>query len=139
MSGGEKVNENGYPADKRTFNRAEGEFKNANHGAAIAFVGRPEESHASIIVGSCATVVAPVAGAIRVGINDNDVTNNRGTLSFEVTAGLPTIDQWQSGGIFHVPRHRRRSRRLAQHLTRSFQRLWIARPSAKASLRSKQP
>jgi hypothetical protein len=99
----EDIDENGYTGgQKRGYNRSD--FKNANHGAAVALVGASNESHAALVVGSCITAVASTAGQIFVGVNDHDVGNNRGSIRFAVRVGLPTVEQWRSGGAFECPR-----------------------------------
>lgn len=105
----EEIDEHGYTGgQKRGFNRAD--FKNANHGAAVALVGASHESHAALIVGSCVTAVASTAGQIFIGVNDNDVGNNHGSIMFTVRVGLPTVEQWRSGGAFECARPARADR-----------------------------
>jgi hypothetical protein len=84
------------------------EFKNANNGAAVAFVGATTESHMALLVGSCTSAVSAVLGQIFVGVNDSDVTNNHGSVSFAARVGLPTLEQWRSGGAFECARQPRR-------------------------------
>lgn len=57
-----------------------------------------------MVVGSCITAVAPTAGQIFVGVSDSDVRNNHGSIAFVVGVGLPTVDQWLSGGAFECPK-----------------------------------
>lgn len=104
----EKIDENGYRSgQKRSYNRSD--FNNANHGTAVALVGAANESHATLIVGPCVTAVASTAGQIFVGVNDRDTSNNHGSIRFAVRVGLPTIEQWRSGGAFECPQHEQRS------------------------------
>lgn len=95
----ELIDQHGYVGgQKRGYNRPH--FENANHAAAIAYVGPPTASHTALVVGSCVTAVTPVPGQIHVGVNDTDVSNNQGSLVFEVQRALPTLEQWRSGGAF---------------------------------------
>lgn len=99
-----ELDENGYTdGQKRGYNRSD--FKNANHGVAVALIGAGNESHAALVVGPCVTAVASTAGQIFVGVNDRDVGNNRGSIRFAVRVGLPIVEQWRSGGAFECPRH----------------------------------
>lgn len=98
-----QIDENGYKGgEKRGYNRKP-DFEKANHAAAIAFVGAPTESHTALLVGSCVTAVTPTAGKVYVGVNDGDVENNRGSVTFAVKIALPTLEQWRSGGVFACP------------------------------------
>jgi hypothetical protein len=107
-----EIDENGYiDGEKRGYNR--NDFKNANHGAAVAMVGASNESHAALVVGSCVTAVASTAGQIFVGVNDSDVRNNRGSIRFAVRIGLPTVEQRRTGGAFECPRHAQRIESIA--------------------------
>jgi len=60
-----------------------------------------QSPHTAISVGSCAGVVTPIDGPIFVGINDSDLTNNRGKLEFQVDVGPPAhLQMWQDGGLY---------------------------------------
>jgi hypothetical protein len=81
----EEIDENGYMGgQKRGFNRAD--FRNANHGAAVALVGASNESHAALVVGTCVTAVASTAGPICVATAMQNAvfhrTRNGGTFSY---------------------------------------------------------
>jgi hypothetical protein len=103
-----EIDEHGYTdGGKRSYNRTD--FKNTNHGAAVALVGASTESHAALAVGSCVTAVASTAGQIFTGVNDSEVGNNQGFIRFAVRVGLPTVEQWRSGGAFACPRQAQRS------------------------------
>lgn len=98
-----QIDENGYKGgEKRGYNRKP-DFEKANHAVAIAFVGAPSESHTALVVGSCVTAVTPSAGNVYVGVNDGDVANNHGSITFTVKIALPTLEQWRSGGVFACP------------------------------------
>lgn len=93
----QKIDENGYTGgEKRSYNQSD--FEKVNHGAAVAYIGAPKESHAALVVGSCVIAVAPLAGQLYIGINDSDVSNNQGTLEFNVQTQAPTLEQWRAGG-----------------------------------------
>jgi hypothetical protein len=38
------------------------------------------------------------SGALRVGLNDSDLDNNEGLVSFEVELRAPTAEEWLGGG-----------------------------------------
>src|SRR5262249_15625099 len=100
----EEIHENGYlGGQKRGFNRRP-DFGNRSHGAAVALIGASHQSHMAFVVGWCAMVVATTPGQIFVGVNDSDVGNNRGSVLFGAHVGLPTVEQWRSGGGFECPR-----------------------------------
>jgi hypothetical protein len=100
----EEIYETGYPGGKKqSFNR-QPDFKDVSHGAAVALIGASHASHAAFVVGSCAVVVATTPGQIFVGVNDSSVGNNHGSILFGVHVGLPTVEQWRSGGAFECPR-----------------------------------
>lgn len=100
----EALDENGYiDGRKRNYNRGP-DFVRANHATAIAYIGAPKESHTALVVGSCVTAVAPIAGQLHVGVNDDSVSNNQGSLVFETQITTPTIEQWRSGSTFACPR-----------------------------------
>jgi hypothetical protein len=91
-----KLDPRGYLAgEKRNYNLRG--FDTANHAAAVARVGPAGESHADLIVEKCVTAVVPVSGDVAVGINDGDLGNNIGKISFHVETGLPELDEWKSG------------------------------------------
>ena len=96
-SGKEQVDPDGYRAGANsTQNRKD--LVQANHGGALAYIGSPDDLHASLFVGSCVSAIAPLPGQIHVGVNDTDIRNNRGALEFVTKVGLPTLDQWRMGG-----------------------------------------
>jgi hypothetical protein len=98
-----QLDENGYTGgEKRGYNRKP-DFDKANHATAIAYIGAPKESHTSVVIGSCVATVAPIGGQLHVGINDESVGNNQGSLVFEAQATTPTVEQWRSGGAFACP------------------------------------
>lgn len=74
------------------------ELEKENHGGALAFIGSPDDLHASLFVGSCVSAVAPLPGQIHVGVNDTDIRNNRGAVELVTKVALPTLDQWRMGG-----------------------------------------
>jgi hypothetical protein len=99
----EELDERGYTSgQKQGYNRFD--LAHANHGAAVALIGAGNESHMALLVGSCTSAVASVAGQIFVGVNDRDVGNNHGSVTFAIRVGLPTLEQWRSGGAFACAR-----------------------------------
>jgi hypothetical protein len=95
-SNGEAITTAGYEnGEKRGYN-VQG-FESANHAAAIALIGRANETHSSLVVGKCLQTIAPVTGAISVGINETDQSNNVGFVVFDVDVGLPTMEAWKTG------------------------------------------
>jgi len=93
---GETITEEGYAnGEKRNYNLKD--FAKANHAAAIARIGPPDETHTSLVVGRCVVVLSPIAGQISIGINDDATTNNEGSITFDVEVGLPTLDEWKTG------------------------------------------
>jgi hypothetical protein len=72
-------------------------FKTAPHACAIALIGsRPTIE--GVVVGAGKQFVARHAGPLRVGLNDEDLSNNEGQVSFEVARRAPTAEEWLSGG-----------------------------------------
>ena len=101
---GQPIDENRYVnGDKRGYNRVP-DFAAANHATAIAYVGSPTETHSALVVGSCVEAVSPVEGNVVVGVNDHDLSNNKGAIAFTVHTSLPTIEQWRAGGAFACPK-----------------------------------
>lgn len=93
----EQVGPDGYRASANSPNNRP-EFESANHAGALVYIGSPTESHASILIGRCTSLVAPVPGQIHVGINDTEIRNNRGSIELTTTIALPTVSQWRMGG-----------------------------------------
>jgi hypothetical protein len=80
----------------KEYNVKHAEFTNANHGAGIALIGsfNPRQG---VVVARCTHLVSRIAGGVRVGINDEDVSNNDGTIHFEVTVRPPSKAEWVTG------------------------------------------
>ena len=99
------IDENGYDAtvvadgksDERRLNRSE--FATAPHGAAIALLGSARGGYTPVLVGACVLVTPAMTGSLRVGVNDRDVRNNTGQLTFSVEVMPPPTDRWSAGAI----------------------------------------
>jgi hypothetical protein len=86
----------GYPGDHaRSYNLAP--FKHAPHACAIALIGRAQ-SVEGVPIGKQTQFVAGHAGALRVGLNDKDLDNNQGRLSYVVARRAPTAQEWLERG-----------------------------------------
>lgn len=83
---------------KRSHNLSEQGFDQIAHGAAVASVGHPG-AQASLAVDGCVQLTSPFAGSLRLGINDKDRGNNRGTLSFEARVRPPRPSEWSRAGL----------------------------------------
>lgn len=42
--------------------------------------------------------MAQHSGPLRLGLNDNDLENNKGEVVYTVARGVPTAEQWLEGG-----------------------------------------
>jgi hypothetical protein len=82
----------GYPGNEaRSYNLAP--FRNQPHACAIALIGnRPTIE--GIAIGSGNTFIAPHAGPLRLGLNDRDLSNNEGQVTYEVALRAPTAQEW---------------------------------------------
>lgn len=86
----------GYPGgDARSYNLRS--FEKQPHACAIALIstGRNIEGE---VIGLERTFVAKHAGALSVGLNDKDLSNNEGQVSYRVTRRAPTADEWLRAG-----------------------------------------
>lgn len=73
-------------------------FGQSAHGAAVASIGHPG-ARANLAVNDCVLVTSPFAGSLRLGVNDDDRGNNRGTLSFEVRVWPARPSEWSRAGV----------------------------------------
>jgi len=97
---GESLSPAGYPGgEARRYNLAP--FKEEPHACAIALVGARPDIY-GIAIREKATFVTAHAGALRVGLNDSDLDNNEGLVSFEVELRAPTVEEWLGGGEPHL-------------------------------------
>jgi hypothetical protein len=86
----------GYPGgDARSYNLSS--FEKQPHACAIALIakGRNVEGEA---IGLDRTFVATHAGTLSVGLNDKDLSNNEGQVSYRITRRAPSADEWLQGG-----------------------------------------
>jgi hypothetical protein len=51
-----------------------------------------------VAVGVGKQFVVAHAGPLRVGLNDEDLSNNEGQVSFQVARRAPTAEEWLAGG-----------------------------------------
>jgi hypothetical protein len=72
-------------------------FKTAPHACAIALIGSGPTID-GVAVGVGKQFVVTHAGALRVGLNDEDLSNNEGQVSFQVARRAPTAEEWLAGG-----------------------------------------
>jgi hypothetical protein len=86
----------GYPGgEARSYNLAP--FKTAPHACAIALIGT-SPSIEGVAVGVGKQFVAAHAGPLRVGLNDEDLGNNEGQVSYSVARRAPTAEEWLAAG-----------------------------------------
>lgn len=86
----------GYPGgEARSYNLKT--FESAPHACAIALIGG-EQTFEGVRVGEGFSFVAKHSGALRVGLNDRDLSNNEGQVTYSVARGIPTLDQWLARG-----------------------------------------
>jgi len=86
----------GYPGgEARSYNL--GPFKRDPHACAIALIGAGPTVD-GIAIGKAKEFIAPHAGPLRLGLNDKDLDNNEGTVSFEVSLRAPTAQDWLKAG-----------------------------------------
>ena len=86
----------GYPGgDARSYNL--GPFKREAHACAISLIGTGQTVE-GVAVGVGKEFVANHAGTFRVGLNDKELGNNEGQVSFEVARRAPTAQEWLGGG-----------------------------------------
>lgn len=91
-----KLDPAGYPGNEaRSYNL--GPFTKEPHACAVALIGDGRTVD-GVPIGADKTFVANHAGRIRVGLNDRDLTNNDGQVSFEVARRAPTVAEWRVGG-----------------------------------------
>jgi hypothetical protein len=93
---GDTLTPAGYPDDSaRRYNLEP--FKTAPHACAIALIGNGRTID-GVAVGLGKQFVVAHAGALRVGLNDEDLSNNEGHVSFQVARRAPTAEEWLAGG-----------------------------------------
>jgi hypothetical protein len=86
----------GYPGgEARSYNL--GPFKRAPHACAIALIGAGPTVD-GFAIGKAREFIAPHAGPLRLGLNDEDLDNNEGTVTFEVSLRAPTAQDWLKAG-----------------------------------------
>jgi hypothetical protein len=86
----------GYPGgDARSYNLKP--FEQAPHACAIALIGSGRTID-GVAVGVGKQFVAAHAGTLRVGLNDEDLSNNEGQVSYAVARRAPTAEEWLAGG-----------------------------------------
>jgi hypothetical protein len=86
----------GYPGgEAKSYNL--GPFKRDPHACAIALIGIGPTID-GIAIGKAKDFIAPRAGPLRLGLNDKDLDNNEGTVSFEVSLRAPTAQEWLKAG-----------------------------------------
>jgi hypothetical protein len=86
----------GYPGgEARSYNL--GPFKRDPHGCAVALIGASPTLE-GVAVGAGKDFIAAHAGPLRLGLNDKDLDNNQGTVSFQVALRAPTAQEWLKGG-----------------------------------------
>lgn len=83
---------------KRGYNLPGRAFGQIAHGAAVASVGHPG-AQANLAVDGCVQLTSPFAGSLRLGVNDKDRGNNRGTLTFEARVRPPRPSEWSRAGV----------------------------------------
>jgi hypothetical protein len=89
----ETIDPAGYPGgEAKRYNFKQEPFRDAPHACAIALVGK--QAVRGVVVGSERTFSAASSGQLRVGLNDTDPGNNRGTLTFAVSTRAPTAREW---------------------------------------------
>jgi hypothetical protein len=67
-------------------------LKSAPHACAFFLVG--DERRFATLVTPHGAAVSPVGGPLIVGVNDKDISNNSGELSFVVDRRAPTVTEW---------------------------------------------
>lgn len=72
-------------------------FKAAPHACAIALVGSGRTID-GVAVGVGKQFTAAHAGSLRVGLNDKDLGNNEGRVTYWVARRAPTAEEWLAGG-----------------------------------------
>ena len=72
-------------------------FKTAPHACAIALIGDGRTID-GVVVRAGADFTADHGGTLRVGLNDEDLSNNEGNVRYEVARRAPTADEWLSAG-----------------------------------------
>lgn len=86
----------GYPGDTASsYNLAP--FKQAPHACAITLIGSGRTIE-GVSVGVGKQFVAAHAGTFRVGLNDKDLSNNEGQVTYSVARRAPTAEEWLAGG-----------------------------------------
>jgi hypothetical protein len=84
----------GYPGDQATgYNFQQEPFRSAPHACGIGLV-RARGVVQGVIVAPDATFGVLYAGPLRVGLNDNDPSNNDGLVSFSGATRAPTPSEW---------------------------------------------
>jgi hypothetical protein len=89
----------GYPDESASSYNLD-PFKTAPHACAIALIGSGRTIE-GVAVGVGKQFVVAHAGALRVGLNDEDLSNNEGQVSFQVARRAPTAEEWRAGGRHH--------------------------------------
>jgi len=83
----------GYPSGSaRGYNLDIEPFHSAPHACAVATVGVGHLQ--GVLVTPKQRFVSRVAGPLRLGVNDNDPSNNHGTLTFKGATRAPTPEEW---------------------------------------------
>lgn len=86
----------GYPGGSaRSYNLES--FERKPHACAIALIAKGTNVEGEA-VGTASTFVARHAGALSVGLNDRDPSNNQGQVTFEISRRAPTAEDWLRGG-----------------------------------------
>jgi hypothetical protein len=84
----------GYHSQQaRGYNLKREPFQSAPHACAVATIDDLDKLHGEL-VRPARTFVARVAGPLRLGLNDNDPTNNHGVVAFEGSTRAPTAEEW---------------------------------------------
>lgn len=73
-------------------------FRDVAHGGAIALVGRSGMLF-EVPPTTCFRAVAPFSGVVWVGINDNQPSDNRGTVNVRVHRRGPNPKEWKQPGV----------------------------------------
>ncbi len=91
-----KLDPTGYPDGKaRPYNLKS--FETAPHACAIALIGASKDIE-GVQIGASSDFVAGHPGALRLGLNDKDLSNNEGEVVYSVARGIPTAAQWLERG-----------------------------------------
>ncbi len=83
---------------RRGYNLPDLWFRSMAHGAAIARIG-DRGAHATFAIPDCVLLTSPFAGSLSVGINDKDLSNNKGELLFSAVIRPPRPEEWSRAGL----------------------------------------